>query len=70
MDRPQSCDSPGRSSFEGRFAGIKDGDTVVTLGVQMLEAGLKVRPITARNIFTDVHQLSPVPVAFAEVSGS
>lgn len=30
-------------------SGIKDGDTVVTLGVQKLEAGLKVRPITARN---------------------
>ena len=30
-------------------SGIKDGDTIVTLGVQKLEAGLKVRPITARN---------------------
>ena len=30
-------------------SGVKDGDTVVTLGVQKLEAGLKVRPITARN---------------------
>jgi RND family efflux transporter MFP subunit len=30
-------------------SGVKDGDTVVTLGVQKLEAGLKVRPVTARN---------------------
>ena len=30
-------------------SGIKDGDTIVTLGVQKLEAGLKVRPIAARN---------------------
>lgn len=30
-------------------AGIKDGDSVVTLGVQKLEAGLRVRAITARN---------------------
>ena len=30
-------------------SGVKDGDSVVTLGVQKLEAGLKVRPITARN---------------------
>ena len=30
-------------------SGIKDGDSVVTLGVQKLEAGLKVRPLTARN---------------------
>jgi RND family efflux transporter MFP subunit len=30
-------------------SGVQDGDTVVTLGVQKLEAGLKVRPITARN---------------------
>lgn len=29
-------------------AGIEDGDTIVTLGVQKLEAGLKVRPIEAR----------------------
>ena len=30
-------------------SGVKDGDTVVTLGVQKLEAGFKVRPMTARN---------------------
>jgi hypothetical protein len=30
-------------------SGVKDGDTVVTLGVQKLEAGLKVRPISVRN---------------------
>jgi RND family efflux transporter MFP subunit len=30
-------------------SGVKDGDAVVTLGVQKLEAGLKVRSITARN---------------------
>ena len=30
-------------------AGVKDGDSVVTLGVQKLEAGVRVRPITARN---------------------
>jgi RND family efflux transporter MFP subunit len=30
-------------------SGDKDGDTVVTLGVQKLEAGLKVRPISVRN---------------------
>ena len=30
-------------------SGVKDGDTVVTLGVQKLEAGVKVRPLTARN---------------------
>jgi RND family efflux transporter MFP subunit len=29
-------------------SGIDDGDTIVTLGVQKLEAGLKVRPIEAR----------------------
>jgi RND family efflux transporter MFP subunit len=29
-------------------SGIEDGETIVTLGVQKLEAGLKVRPIEAR----------------------
>jgi len=30
-------------------AGVKNGDSIVTLGVQKLEAGLKVRPIVARK---------------------
>ena len=30
-------------------SGVNDGDTVVTLGVQKLEAGLKVRPVSERN---------------------
>ena len=30
-------------------SGVNDGDTVVTLGVQKLEAGLKVRPVSVRN---------------------
>ena len=30
-------------------SGVRDGDSVVTLGVQKLDAGLRVRPITARN---------------------
>ncbi len=30
-------------------SGVQDGDRVVTLGVQKLEAGLKVRTVTARN---------------------
>jgi hypothetical protein len=28
--------------------GVRDGDSVVTLGVQQLEAGLKVRTLSAR----------------------
>ena len=43
----------GRLLHRGRSAGhlgVNDGDTVVTLGVQKLEAGLKVRPVTATKL--------------------